>query len=312
MAENEKATGNIHVLNIGLSPRFYEGITSDHVGTDEEYLRSIYQPRKRFSHKGHYGHSLIVAGSHGKMGAAILCAKACLRSGSGLVSCHIPAAGYYAIQVAVPEVMVNVDIDKTLITNISEDLALYEAIGVGPGIGTAIETKEALLHLFSNVKNSVVADADALNLMAMYPELFNKIPRGSVLTPHPKEFERLFGITGNDFERMSLARKKATENNIIIVLKGHHTLIALPDGKVYFNTTGNAGMATAGSGDVLTGIITGLIAQGYSSANAAVLGVYLHGMAADLSLESQSKESLIAGDIIDNLGKAFKQIDLAI
>ena len=307
-AENEEAVGEIHILDIGLHNDFYKKVTSRFELLDDTIIHSIYKPRKRFSHKGIYGHALLVAGSYGKTGAAVLSAKACLRSGVGLLTCHIPKCGYDILQSTVPEAMVMTDFNSSFNTKVEDDLTKYEAIGIGPGIGTASETKIMLQQIFDAYRSPVVLDADALNIMASQKDLLKLIPAGSILTPHPKEFERLFGETANEFDRVLLALQKAKELNCIIVLKGHHTFIATTDGKGFFNATGNPGMATGGSGDVLTGILTGLLAQGYSAVETAILGVYLHGVAGDLSAKELSMEAMIASDISDNLGSAFSTL----
>ena len=205
--------------------------------------------------------------------------------------------------------MVTNDFNSSFLTKVEDDLTKYDSIGIGPGIGTAAETKMMLPEILNSYRNPLILDADALNIMARQKDLLKLIPAGSILTPHPKEFERLFGETHTDFDRVSLALQKARELNCIIVLKGHHTFIATPDGKGFFNSTGNPGMATAGSGDVLTGILTGLLAQGYSSAATAILGVYLHGYAGDIAAKQLSNEALIAGDIIETLGAAFSSLN---
>lgn len=304
--ENDKATGEIQILDIGLHHDFYKSLNSRFELLDDTIIHSIHKPRNRFAHKGHYGHALLVAGSYGKIGAAVLSAKACLRSGAGLLTCHIPSCGYSILQTAVPEAMVMTDFNSSFNTKLEDDLMKYEGIGVGPGIGTASETKMMLREIFDTYRNPVVLDADALNIIASQKDLLNLVPVGSILTPHPKEFERLFGEAANDFDRVRLALEKAKELSSIIILKGHHTFIATPDGRGFFNSTGNPGMATPGSGDVLTGILTGLLAQGYSSSETAVLGVYLHGLAGDLAAKELSMEALLAGDIINFLGNAFR------
>ena len=205
--------------------------------------------------------------------------------------------------------MVLTDANSSVITKIDDDISRYSAIGIGPGLGTASETRIAIKELLCTYKKSIVIDADGLNGLSMEKTIPPLSP-GSILTPHPKEFERLFGTSKNDFERIGKAADTAKMLNCIIVLKGHYTFIALPSGKGYFNSTGNAGMATAGSGDVLTGILTGLLAQGYNSENAAILGVYLHGLAGDLAAKELSQEGMMAGDIIDNIGKAFKELEV--
>jgi NAD(P)H-hydrate epimerase len=308
LAENANFIGEVHVLEIGLHPGYYNSAETNYELIDEKIISAIYKPRNRFSHKGNFGHALLVAGSYGKMGAAILSAKACLRSGAGLTTCHVPKCGYEVMQTAVPETMVLTDFNSSIITKIEEDLSKFASVGIGPGIGTATETRKVLQEIFEAYKNPVVLDADALNLISSDKKLFKKIPKDSILTPHPKEFERLFGETKNDFERIKLAEQKARELDLIIVLKGHHTCIATPNGKVYFNNTGNAGMAKGGSGDVLTGIITALVGQYHDTMKSAILGVYLHGLAGDIAAEKYSVEAMTAGDIIESLGEAFMSI----
>lgn len=310
MAENSEYTGEVHILDIGLHPGFLNAAASDYELTDDSLVYALYKPRNRFGHKGNFGHALVIAGSYGKMGAAVLAARACLRSGVGLLSCHIPKCGYDIMQSSVPEAMVMTDFNSSFITKIEDDLSKYKSIGIGPGIGIATETKSMLQEVVENYKLPVVFDADALNGIASHKELLKKIPAESILTPHPKEFERLFGKTNNEFERIELALQKAHEFNCIIVLKGHHTFIATPSGKGFFNATGNAGMATGGSGDVLTGILTGLLAQGYRPADAAIFGVYIHGVAGDMAAEIHSMEAMVAGDIIEHLSYAFLSLKI--
>ena len=306
IAENSDFIGEVHILDIGLHADYLQSIETNFELLDQQIIRSIYKPRNSFSHKGNFGHALIVAGSYGKIGAAVLSAKACLRSGAGLLTCHIPKCGYDILQTTVPEAMVMTDFNSSFLTNIESDILKYNAVGIGPGIGTASETRIFLRDLFSVYKKPMVIDADALNCLSMEKNM-PALPPGSILTPHPKEFEKLFGECKNDFERMEKALVNAKLLNCLIVLKGHHTFIATPVGRGYFNNTGNAGMATAGSGDVLTGILTGLLAQGYTSEHAAVLGVYLHGLAGDRAAEKFSQEAMIAGDIIECLGTAYKE-----
>lgn len=308
MAENEFFFGNIHILDIGLHPGYLQTTFSRYELLDTAIIHSIYKPREQFAHKGNFGHALIIAGSYGKMGAAVLSAQACLRSGTGLLSCHIPSCGYHIVQSTVPEAMVITDVNEMFITNLDNDLTKFKSIGTGPGIGTSSQTKMMIKEIFDTYSSPVVIDADALNILASQKELLQLIPAGSILTPHPKEFERLFGESANDFDRIELALKKANELNCFIILKGHHTLIATPEGKGFFNSTGNAGMATGGSGDVLTGIVTGLLAQGYISVEAAIFGVYLHGLAGDFAARQFSMEAMTAGDIVENLGQAFQFI----
>lgn len=306
--ENCEYLGDVHVLDIGLHPGFPETITPAYEWVDANMAASIRKPRSLFSHKGNFGHALLVCGSLGKIGAAVLAARACLRSGVGLLYCQTPRCGYPILQTTVPEAMVLMDANDSIPTSLKVDTARFDAIGIGPGIGTAAETKMLLRELFDAYRHPIVIDADALNLLAGQKDLLALVPPGSILTPHPREFERLFGETANDFDRLELTLQKSKELNVIIVLKGHYSFIATPDRKGFFNASGNPGMATAGSGDVLTGILTGLLAQGYSSVETALLGVYLHGSAGDLAAEKESPEALIAGDIISQLGNAFRQL----
>jgi NAD(P)H-hydrate epimerase len=307
-AENEEAIGEVHLLDIGLHNGFLNTLESRFEWVDDTVIHSIHQPRKRFSHKGTYGHALLVAGSYGKMGAAVLAARACMRSGAGLLTCHIPSCGYAVLQSAVPEAMVMTDFNSSVNTRVEDDLTKYDAVGAGPGLGTASETKMMLRDLLDTWRSPLVLDADALNIMASQKDLLSLIPVGSIITPHPKEFERLFGESANDFDRVWLALQKAKELQCVILLKGHHSFIATPYGKGFFNSTGNAGMATAGSGDVLTGLLTGLLAQGYGAVEAAVLGAWLHGAAGDSAARDTSMEAMTAGDIIEHFGAAFAAI----
>jgi NAD(P)H-hydrate epimerase len=308
IAENSGFIGEVYILDISLHSNFYNSIETDLELIDEAMIKTIYKPRNRFLHKGNFGHALLVTGSYGKMGAAVLCAEACVRSGAGLTTCHIPKCGYEILQTAVPEAMVMTDFNSSFVTKIENDLSGFTSIGIGPGVGTASETKILLHEIFNLYRKPIVMDADALNILSSQKNLMKKIPSDSILTPHPKEFERLFGECSNDFERIELARQKAKEYNVIIVVKGHHTFIATPNGKIYFNNTGNAGMAKGGSGDVLTGILTALLAQKYNAREAATFGVWLHGLAGDIAAAETSEEAMKATDLINNLGKAFQKI----
>ena len=307
VAENEAAVGQLHILDIGLPGQYEAETQTPFELLDDTIIHFIYKARGRFAHKGNFGHALLLAGSLGKMGAAVLAARACLRSGAGLVTCQVPDKGLAILQTAVPEAMAIPDQQPDFISE-HPWLEPYKAIGIGPGIGMAPETMECLKQILTLYKHPLVIDADALNILAAHPSLQALIPAGSILTPHPKEFERLAGPATDDFDRIQKARDLAAKLRVVIVLKGHHTLVATPGGQCYFNSTGNPGMATAGSGDVLTGIITGLLAQGYSSIEAAMLGCYLHGLAGDLAAKELSQEAMIAGDIVGYLGRAFLQI----
>jgi hydroxyethylthiazole kinase-like uncharacterized protein yjeF len=241
------------------------------------------------------------------MGAAALCAMAFMRSGGGKLTCHIPAAGYNIIQTVVPEAMAKIEPGDDHIESVSS-LEKYDVVGIGPGMGSYESNEKLLDDVLWKYKKPVVIDADALNTLSRNKLLLKEIAQGSVLTPHAKEFERVFGETMNELDTINLALKNAARFNIFIVVKGPFTLVATPGGIAHFNTTGNPGMATGGTGDVLTGIITGLIAQKYNSEQAALLGVYIHGLAGDLAAEDLSQEALIATDVINYLGKAFKTL----
>ncbi len=306
--ENYQYTGSWDYGSIQLHPEYYQQTESIYHYADQAMASGMLRKRKVFDHKGSYGHALIIAGSYGMLGAALLSTRAALRSGAGLVTLHCPKIAYPIVQSTIPEAIVSIDTNEHFIEKIPET-DQYRAIGIGPGINAKPPTINALSDLIKSSNSPVVIDADGLNILAQNPELLNQLPAKSILTPHPKEFERLFGKTANDFERNELQGKKAKELGVYIVLKGAYSCTACPDGSFYFNSTGNPGMATAGSGDVLTGIITSLLAQSYSPEEAAILGVYLHGLAGDIALEIiGSEEAMLAGDIIEALGKAFLKL----
>ncbi len=307
LPENAAYIGSWHLLDIGLSDDFITKADTQWFLLTPEMAGSILRRREKFAHKGNFGRALIISGSHGKMGAAVLCGRAAMRAGLGLLTMHVPTCGYTIIQTSLPESMAQTDESDHCITT-TPDLEGTDALGIGPGLGTAQETLYSLIESLRTYDKPAVLDADALNLMASHHELKEVLPKFSVLTPHPKEFERLVGSWENDFERLEKQQDLARELHCIIVLKGAHTSVALPDGNVYFNTSGNPGMATAGSGDVLTGIITGLIAQQYDPEDAALLGVYVHGLAGDLAVQQLTEISMIAGDIIDYLPGAFGEL----
>ncbi len=301
-------TGKWECLSIGLSKEYLQKIETENYLISHQQVKQMLKKRNKFDHKGTFGHALLIAGSYGKMGAAILAAKACLRTGVGLLTTHFPVSGYEIMQTAVPEAMVCIDESGTRFCK-SDEQDLYQAIGIGPGIGQKKATLNSLIGILNNAQKPVVLDADALNLLAKNQFLYDLIPENSILTPHPGEFRRLAGETDNFYQRFEKQKALAKEQKVIVVLKGAHTSIALPDGRCYFNTTGNPGMGTAGSGDVLTGIITSLLAQGYPPENAAITGVYLHGLAGDLAAKAQGERALIASDIIDHIGEAYKHLE---
>ena len=302
--ENEKYTGKWEVLPIGLHPDGIAKVPSDFSFTEKKDIQHLLVSRSKFAHKGTYGHALLIAGSYGKMGAAVLASKGCLRAGVGLVTTHVPRLGYSVIQTALPEAMVSIDQHDSMFTEFP-DLSPFSAIGVGPGLDKKYNSRKAFCELLEKAKVPLVVDADGLNILSENKEWLEKLPENSILTPHPGEFRRLVGESANSYERLQKQLEFAKNYKVVVVLKGAFTSVATPQGKLHFNSTGNPGMATAGSGDTLTGIILGLLSQGFSSEDAAVLGVYLHGLAADLAVEQISENALIAGDIADFLGKAF-------
>lgn len=310
LAQNDLFVGKWVVIPIHLHPDFIDNEPSDYYLLEKGLIKSLVKQRTKFSHKGNYGHALICAGSYGKIGAAVLASKSCLRSGAGLVTINTPKIGYNIVQQSVPEAMAIVDDNENELSNFKEAVSLFNAVGVGPGIGTSEQTKGFLKQLLAQINNPMVLDADALNCIALDDSLRALIPQNSILTPHPKEFLRLVHAQQqlSDYDKIELQRQFSIENKCIVVLKGAHTTISNPKGQVYFNTTGNAGMATGGSGDVLTGLLTGLLAQGYEPFDAARIGVFLHGLAGDLAAEIQGQQALIASDIIEKFGAAFLNI----
>jgi NAD(P)H-hydrate epimerase len=306
-AENAPYVGEWGVLPIGLDSNAIRNTISPYELIENRDVAPVLKKRNQFDHKGNFGHGLLVSGSIGKMGAAVLGAGAALRTGIGLVTCHIPSCGSLIIQSALPEAMVKIDTSEEYISDIGNTDS-YSAVGIGPGLGMHPESQEALYNLLSDCKKPMVIDADALNILSLNKKWLRLLPKKTILTPHPKEFERLAGKTENGFARLKRQIEFSTDLNCIIVLKGAHTSITTPEGRVLFNSTGNPGMATAGSGDVLTGIILSLLSQGYTSENAAILGVYLHGMAGDIAAGESCFESIIASDIIISVGEAFNKI----
>lgn len=302
--ENDEFVGDFHVLDIGLHSDFISNVEVENFFVEREMLRPLLRQRKRFSHKGSYGHALLVAGSSAMTGAAVLASKACLRTGVGLLTTHVPQKAVLPLQVSLPEAIVDADDDENINTYIDK-LASYSAIGVGPGMGRDDASAVLLKRIIQDAEVPLVLDADALNVLGTNPTWIAFLPSKTILTPHPKEFERMFGKTKNGFERLALQRSMSVKHGIIIVLKGAYTSVTLPNGTCFFNSTGNPGMATAGSGDVLTGMVLSLLAQGYAPEEAAVMGVYLHGIAGDSAALKSGYESLIAGDIVENIGQAF-------
>lgn len=301
-AETYSYVGQFVLLDIGLLPDFEQQVNTPYYYTDVNLVRSFFKHRNKFDHKGTFGHALLIAGSEDKTGAAVLSAKAALRSGCGLLSVFIPESERGLLLRTVPEAMLATS-SNSLMSGI--DLSLYKAIGIGPGVGKSLQVRQGLKALLPHTHVPLVLDADALNIMS---EDQLTIPAGSILTPHVKELERLCGKADNSLQRLTKAQLLSAQHQVYVVLKGAHTAVVCPDGEVYFNSTGNPGLAKGGSGDVLTGIITALLAQGYLPKEAALLGVYLHGYAADMALQKQTVETMLAGDVVEELAQAFYSV----
>ena len=303
--ENEDIVGEWKLLHIGISPEFIAQADTPYYITEAQDVSQLIRPRKRFAFKNNFGHALLIAGSNGMAGASILAARACLRSGVGLLTVHTPVCNHDILQTAVPEAMVQNDVHEHYFAE-PVDLDNYQAIAIGPGIGQEEETALATFDQLADCYIPAILNADAINIISSHRNYLNRLPRQSILTPHIGELERIIGKCNNSFERLTKAKELAAYLQCYIVLKGAYTAIITPEGKFYFNPTGNPGMATGGSGDVLTGIILALLAQGYPQENAARLGTYIHGLAGDIACRRMGEISLTAGDIIDALPEAWK------
>lgn len=302
--ENAAFTGKICILDIGLSATARADLPAKNHLIIREDIAHLIPKRSTFDHKGTFGHALLICGGYGKVGAAILAARACLRVGAGKLTVHIPKFAYQVMQLGVPEAMTVIDDHDFWFTD-AKDLTGYETVGMGCGLGTHISTAEGLKKVLGSDHPPIVLDADALNIISQHKPWLNMLKPNSILTPHPGEFSRLWGPSRNSFERLELQRQISIDYRIFIVYKQAYTCITTPDGHAFFNSTGNPGMATAGSGDVLTGMITGFLAQKCDSLSAILLAVYLHGLAGDLAAQQVGQHSLIASDIIDHIGKAM-------
>ncbi len=309
MADCQQYLGRLKVLDIRLSQEYIKQNDATYQVLEENDLRPLLRQRDDFAHKGSMGNALLIAGSYGMSGAAILASKACLRAGAGKVTTHTPKRNYEIMQIAVPEAILQMDSEETIFTQPVET-EFFDAMGIGPGLGTNEDTAIALITQIRRTVCPIVADADAINLLASHRAWLQQLPKGIIFTPHVKEMDRLAGGPSKGcFERLEKARELAEQMGAYIILKGHYSALCLPNGHVVFNSTGNSGMATAGSGDVLTGILTALLARGYNQADACQLGMYLHGLAGDLAAKDLGKESLIASDIIQYLPKAFLRLE---
>lgn len=305
--ENQQFIGKLRVLDIRLSQEGMEKIEANYTVLEESDVRSMLLGRDSYAHKGQMGHALLIAGSYGMAGAAILAARACLRSGVGKLTIHTPKKNREILQIAIPEAVLQFDPEETIFSE-AVDTEDFQALGIGPGLGISETTAIPLIAQLRRTTSPIVADADALNILANHRAWMQQLPKGIILTPHVKEFDRMEGHSSDSYERLTKARHLAERLQGYVILKGRYTAICLPDGHVFFNPTGNAGMATAGSGDVLTGILTALLARGYKPQDACVVGVYLHGLAGDLAARDLGEESLLAEDIIRYISRAFKRL----
>ena len=317
LPQNAEFVGEWQVLDIGLSESFIADTATTWHYTDAAAVAGQLPARPKFSHKGTFGHALLLAGSRGKMGAAVLAAGACLRGGVGLLTAHIPGCGYDIFQISQPEAMCLTDEQADFISELPE-LKPYQAVGIGPGLGQNAASLAVLRQLLKAAAKPLaktgqplplVIDADALNLLGSHRALLTQLPENTVLTPHPKEFERLTEPARDDYHRLELLRDFATAHRCLVVLKGAYTCLATPTGELHFNSTGNPGMATGGSGDVLTGLLLALRADARLSAFEAVrLGVYAHGRAGDLAAAQTGQAGLVAGDIVRHIGPALAEV----
>lgn len=305
--ETHEFVGDWHILDIGLSAEFIEQEPCKQFYVDATFVKSLHKKREKYSHKGTFGHGLLVSGSHGKIGASVLAAKSFLRSGAGLLTVMLPQCGYEIMQVAAPEAMTLVSGENEI--NIDElHTSTYKVIAVGPGIGTSEQVRKSVLNLIKSSDAPLVLDADALNCISQNQYILEVLPKNSILTPHLKEFERLTQPASSDFHRHLLQLNFSIQHEVIVVLKGPHTCITTPKGESFFNSTGNSGLAKGGSGDILTGLIAGLLAQNYSPINAALIGVFIHGLAADITKSKSNEITMLPSDVINNYAEAFNTI----
>ncbi|HQM04869.1 MAG TPA: NAD(P)H-hydrate dehydratase [Tenuifilaceae bacterium] len=309
-AENSSFVGRWHVLPIGLHPEAIAGASTSWHYTNMETIRGMVKPRERFAHKGIFGHCLVVAGSHGMIGAAVMAAMSAARAGAGLVTLHVPACGYEIAQTLAPNIMVVCDSNEHHLSAV-DDFQRYNAVCIGPGLGQHPETADALGKILAEINVPLILDADALNLVAANPKLLGAIPAGTIITPHPGEFDRLFGVSTCGWKRLERAREVAQRYQQVIILKGAYSQVVLPDGRVFFNSTGNPGMATGGSGDVLSGIVVGFLAQGFSIADAALLATFVHGLAGDIAASDLGENALVATDMISYISNALLEIEIS-
>ena len=306
--ENYRFTGDFYCVDIQLDTEAIATPHSDYYLGEKKEMKSLVTPRSKFSHKGLYGHTLLICGSKGKMGAALLASKACLRSGTGLLTTHLPHSGNIILQTYLPEAMTSIDENEDTITS-HPKLEPFSSIGIGPGIGIDKLTANCLKSIIQNCSCPMVIDADAITILSQNKTWISFLPPETILTPHPKEFDRLTGSHTSGYERLQTAREFAFKFKLIIVLKGAYTAIIFPDKSVQFNPSGSPALAKGGTGDVLTGMICGLLSRGYKPSVAVIIAVYLHGLAGELAAEKTSEESVLAQDVIAKIGKAFRKIE---
>ena len=307
LPENKNYVPEFEIIDIGLNNEAIDKFPSNYYYTTQQTISSFLKPRSKFSHKGNYGQALLLAGSKGKSGSALISSKACLRSGAGMLTLHSTKTTTAALLNHLPEAMSIEDSNPDYISEISNP-ENYDAVGFGPGVGTSKETEIVLKKLLQYYTGKLIIDADGLNILSENKTWLDFLPPETILTPHPKEFERLVGKCDNDFEKIKTLKHFCLKYNCIVILKGAHSAIAFPDGSVFFNSSGNPGLAKAGSGDALTGIILGLLSRGYTAPKAALIGTFIHGFAADLCLKQKSIESILISDVIEKLPKAFKKL----
>ena len=305
--ENEDIVGEWELLDIGLKQSFIDAAPSTFSILEETEVRSLIRPRKRFSHKGTFGHGLLIAGSYGMAGASILAAKACLKSGIGLLTVHVPIHNHDLLQTTVPEAIVHTDIQERYFAQ-PMHLHRYSALAIGPGLGQEEDTALAMMEQIQGSSLPIVLDADTINILSTHRNWLSRLPKRCILTPHLGELERLIGKCMDTYERLTKVKELAAYLQSYIIVKGAWTTIVTPEGNYYFNPTGNPGMATGGSGDILTGILLGLLAQGYTQEDACKLGVYIHGLAGNIAAEEKTEMGMTAGDIIEALPAAWKKI----
>ncbi len=308
-SENQNYVPEFEILDIGLNPQGISEQSTSHYFITKKLISSLLKRRNKFSHKGTYGHALLIAGSKGKSGAAIIASKACMSSGAGLFTLHSIKETISALLHHLPEAMSSEDANPNYISEVGK-LENYDALAFGPGVGLEEETQTVLKKILNYYAGKLVIDADGLNILSENKTWLNFLPASTILTPHPKEFDRLTQNHSNDFERFATLKQFVIKHNCIVILKGAHSALAMPDGNVFFNSSGNPGLAKAGSGDGLTGIILGLLSRGYNPPQAALIGTYINGYAADLCLKKKSMESILISDVIEQLPKAFKKLEV--